>query len=438
MRSSRSQFFALVVFAAAACGGPPDERHNLVLITVDTLRADRLGCYGNENDLTPNVDRFSEGSVVFTSAFSTSSFTPPSHASILTSRYVSQHGLLSWNPLDDEKLTLAEILAAEGYDTAAFVNLGLLTNQNLGQGFQQQSEQWRRGTVIVDEALEFIRGERRAPFFVWVHLYDVHRPYGGPVPWMREHGFERVPGDLMDKDYGLQPHQVTEREFSSEDLKYIEQRYDLGVEYLDHILAPLLEELSTPESLAETLVVLTSDHGENLLEHPGWLFSHDPNLYPEVAQVPMIARFPAGNWAGESHDGLVSLIDVAPTALGVLGIRAPAGFSGASLLPGLAGAPWPNSEIYLECWGWRKLKAIYSGDEIVIYDMEREEQEFRGRAGGASVSPVPTTELQRELWGKLQDFADNPEARAERPELPPEILEAIESLGYTGERDGED
>jgi arylsulfatase len=297
--------------AAAACGGGADGRDNLVVITVDTFRADRLGCYGYEKELTPNIDRFAEGGVVFTSAFSTSSFTPPSHASIMTSRYVSQHGLLSWNPLDDAQLTLAEILGAEGYDTAAFVNLNLLSGQNLGQGFEEQTERWRSGTVIVDEALDFIRRERRRPFFVWVHLYDVHRPYGGPVPWMRERGLDRTPGDNTKEDYGLQPHQVQERGFSRDDLEYIAGRYDVGVEYLDHIVAPLLDELSTPERTADTLVVLTSDHGENLLEYEGWLFAHDPYLYPEVTQVPMIMRFPGGDFSGARHDGLVSLVDSA-------------------------------------------------------------------------------------------------------------------------------
>jgi arylsulfatase len=442
MRHTRSRFFALITALAAACGGGAHDGPNLVVITVDTFRADRIGCYGNEDDLTPNIDRFAEGSVVFTSAFSTSSFTPPSHASIMTSQYVSQHGLLSWNELADEKLTLAEILASVGYDTAAFVNLGLLTNQNLGQGFDQQTEKWRRGNVIVDEALAFMREERRAPFFVWVHLYDVHRPYGGPAPWMREHGVEReggvMPGDDQEKDYGLQAHQIEERGFSSDDLEYIAQRYDVGVEYLDHILAPLLEELALAEHAAETMVVLTSDHGENLLDYEGWYFAHDPYLYPEVTQVPMMMRFPGGEWAGEHNDGLVSLVDVAPTALGVLGLPEPDGFSGASLLPGLVGAAWPNPHVFMECWGWRKLKAIYTKDELVVYDMERQKQEFRPvKAGGASTAE-PTTEAQKALWSRLQEFVDNPAAQAERPELDQATRERLQKLGYFGGAESEE
>jgi len=422
----------LLLALAIACGRGDGDRKNLVIITVDTLRPDRLGCYGHEPTLTPNIDRFARESVLFKSAFSTSSFTPPSHASLMTSKYVAQHGLLTWNPLDGSVLTLAEVLRDQGYATGAFVNLELLSKQNLQQGFEERTEKRRRGTVILEQGLDFMRRHEDQPFFLWVHLYDVHRPYGGPVPWQRKHGLKGEAGDKM-KHYGLKPEDVAERGLSQDDLEYIARRYDVGVEYLDLIIGPFLEELSTPEHIANTVVVFTSDHGENLLEHKEWLFAHDPYLYPEVVQIPMIIRFPGSPppWAGEMRDGLISLVDVAPTMLDILGVQTPDDFVGTSVLPAMLGADWPRDTVFMESWGWRKMKAAYSADEIVVWNLEEDSTEFRARAGGGAWHDEAASDAEVELLRRLRAFANHPGARAERPEVDAETRENLKALGYT-------
>ncbi len=136
---------------------------DVLVITIDSLRPDHLGSYGYQRATSPNLDAFARGSVRFTQAFSTSSFTPPAQASLLTSRQVGDHGLLTWNPLPDEQVSLAEVLAEHGFRTGASVNLSLLTQQNLGQGFEWQREGGREARAIVDDALEFVRADDGRP-----------------------------------------------------------------------------------------------------------------------------------------------------------------------------------------------------------------------------------------------------------------------------------
>ncbi len=322
----------------AVQGSAPTRPYNVVIITVDTLRRDRLGCYGYKRPISPNIDRFAEGCVRFTGAHSTSSFTPPSHASIFTSRYVADHGLLTWNPLDDEQVTLAEVLKDAGYLTIADANLRLLSKQNLGQGFDIRDEGPRDGRILIKHALSVVRKPLDYPFFFWMHLYDPHRPYAHEPSWRRRYnpdGREGV-GD-GEEHYNLVPGDVAEQGLSEADLAFIEDRYDGGVAFTDAILAPLLKALSSSPRVEDTLVVLTSDHGESLREHPERLFTHDPFLYPVVTDIPLLVRYPREEGAGRTSDATVSLIDIAPTILDTIGLPPPPTFDGLSLT-GLTGS----------------------------------------------------------------------------------------------------
>lgn len=419
--------FELVVVSGRAAPHPC----NVVLITIDSLRPDRLGCYGHSRPTSPHLDAFAAQAVRFTHAYSTSSFTPPTHASLLTSRYVGDHGLLTWNRLDDAQLTLPEVLSEYGYRTGASVCLNLLSEQQLGQGVEWRREGTRDGREVVSDALEFIRGPAR-PFFLWIHLYDVHRPYARVPNWTDAFGRSDRP-ELGNQEghYNLKPQDVRRQRLSEPHLAYLVDRYDAGIAYADAQLAPLLAELSTSPRRSDTMVVVTADHGESLLDHPERLFSHDPFLYSSVTHIPLLIRFPDGRSAGSTCDALVSQIDVAPTIVNVLGIEQPAAFAGLSLAALGAGATLPRDEIYAECWGWETLKSVRTRTQLLIRNMkDNSQQRFVLSSDPDERTPIVADQpADAALVERLQRFSQRG-AAAQPPELDPETLKKLKSLGY--------
>lgn len=417
---------------------------NVIIITVDNLRADRLGCYGYQRSTSPNIDRFARQCMLFKEAFSTSSLTPPAHASLFTSKYVGDHGLVTWNKLKNRETTLAEILGEKGYKTAASVNLHLLLLQNLGQGFDLRREgSFKDGERIIQDALRIVGRESSSPFFLWLHLYEVHRPYGSHPDWISRFtsGEDRDAGDSI-KNYNLwsgveykHGNSLEESGLGPADLRFMSDRYDAGIGYVDSLLGDLLEALSRPRLLEDTLVVLTSDHGENLLEHRECLFSHDPFLRSVVTQIPLIIRYPGAEGAGRSSDALVSLIDIAPTVIETVGLPTPPSFfQGKSLLPLLEGdSGWERKEIYMECWGWATRRAVRSKKRLVIedldsktvtfYDLEKDPREKNPYFG-------PRDEGDRELLSRLIDFSQGRDRKRFSKKVDPETRRRLRSLGY--------
>ncbi|MDP7349205.1 MAG: sulfatase, partial [Phycisphaeraceae bacterium] len=320
----------------------------------------------------------------YNNAYSTSSFTPPAHASLFTSRYVGNHGLITWNRLPEDQLTLAEVMSGHGYVSAARVNLQMLSQQGLYQGFKYQREHTSveeyvvDGRLIVDDALDLLNMDMAGPFIMWLHFYDVHSPYGRQTEWTKRFVETTRPGigDTI-KHYRLTPtetsygHNLEESGLTEADLDYIAARYDGGVAYVDFTLKRLFQALNTPQHLSDTMVVVTSDHGENLLERESCRFAHDPFLQSTVTRVPLLIRYPGLPGAGQSSDALVSLIDVAPTVLDVAGLPAPPTFTGTSLVPLLAGeSHWSRQELYMECWGNYERKAVRSDRHLIIHDVK--------------------------------------------------------------------
>lgn len=414
---------------------PTPHPFDVVVITIDSLRPDHLGAHGYARATSPNLDAFAASGVRCTNAFSTSSFTPPAHASLLTSRYVGDHGVLTWNPLRDEELTLAEVLGAHGYRTGASVNLGLLTEQNLGQGFEWKREGHRDGREVVSDGLEFLRQRDDRPYFLWLHLYDVHRPYGRIPGWTDR--FASLPrghvGDGEDQ-YNLRPVDVRARGLTQADLDYIVDRYDAGVAYADAQLGPLLAELSSPRRLARTLVMITADHGESLLDHPARLFSHDPFLFASVTRVPMLVRYPGGLGAGSVRADLASLIDVAPTVCATLGIPPPPTFAGRSLRDLEQSVTWPERELFQECWGWSRLAALRTQAVLLVRDVSRKETQLYAldKDPGEAKPMAPDARPESAaLARKLETFVARRPAGEAPPPLDPDLLRRLRGLGYT-------
>ena len=274
---------------------------NLLLITIDTLRADHLGCYGNQNIQTPTIDALAAQGMLFQQAFTPVPITLPSHASILTALYPPAHGIRDngYFILDDSHQTLAEILKEKGYITGAIVASYVLNSRfGLAQGFDFYEDNIvpdpngnnpfryeRRADAVVALAEDWLSKNKGEKFFLWLHLFDPHDPYEPPEPYKSE---------------------------------YAQTPYDGEIAFTDACLGQLLKKMEELKIQQNTLIVLTSDHGEGLGEHGEK--THSTFIYDTTLHVPLIISIPGLKAAGRSYDFLVRTTDILPTALGLMGL----------------------------------------------------------------------------------------------------------------------
>lgn len=288
---------------------------HVVLITVDTLRADALGAYGYGRDTSPFIDGLARSGVLFQDVEAQSSWTKTSMASLLTSTYPETNGVRRADDrLASGSMTLARILRENGYFTAAVqTNPWMHPRFQLDQGFAEYRFQGAvPGARVIESAVEILRRRSAGPVFLYLHFMDVHHPYTPSPPYQR---------------FGGEPRDA----------------YDGEIRYLDDQLAALFSFLEHAQLLGDTLWVMTSDHGEEFGEHDGRY--HGKTLYREQLKVPWIMRWPDGLPSGIRADARVQNVDIAPTILDLLGLATPAPFEGASrrssLPPGQPEAP-PN------------------------------------------------------------------------------------------------
>jgi arylsulfatase A-like enzyme len=380
MRRALALALALLLPACPETGGggsggatatPPDPAAphagaSVLVITLDTVRADRVGSYGYARPTTPNLDAFARGAVLFEQAFATSSFTPPTHASILTGLYPAEHGLLHWNKGLADVPTAADAFAAAGYRTLAVTPLETLFKVGLSRGFDvAQSPAWAQGPegqVIIagaDEvnatALAWLRRQRERPYFAWVHYYDAHRPYGRQGPeWSGRFVEQDRPEVGADESwYQATPEKRARKGIDAPTARLIEDHYDGGLAFLDDRVGQLLSELERDGLLVDTVVAILADHGEVFSEHePEW-FAHDPYLYEPNVRIPFLLRLPGGRHAGLHVPDLVSQVDLLPTLLELTGVTPREGqrFSGESLAPALQGRPLRRSFVFADRQG---------------------------------------------------------------------------------------
>lgn len=353
---------ALVVLAAAGCRRDAGEvvtydRPNVVLVTLDTVRPDRLGSYGHDRPTSPNLDRLAREAARFTHAFAQSSFTPASHASLLTSRYVASHGVRWWNyRLPAEVVTLAEAFRDAGWATASFSPLAMGSLNALDQGFERVVEMRDEGdfrlrvdddpandyriapaAAINERVFRWLDERDERPFLAWIHYYDAHRPYG---VFAGERPFSADPDGRFgnaQSDYRLTPAVRARRGIDASHAAALIDRYDDGLRALDREVGRLLDRLAADGTLDRTILVVTADHGEAFDEFEAEWFTHDPFLYDAVTRVPLFLRLPDRRFAGAAVDGLVELVDVAPTLLDYAGVERPFGMQGHALRPLLEG-----------------------------------------------------------------------------------------------------
>ena len=323
---------------SAAQPEPPLDQ--IVLVTIDTLRADHVGSYGYPRPTTPFLDRLAAEGVLFKRAFTSMSLTVPAHASIFTSLYPIQTQLLkNGHLLRDEFNTMAELMRRRGYKTAAFVSARYFDSANIHQGFDHYDEAgdpepdrfYRPAEETVGQALDWLqRRPQTEPLFLWVHLYDPHLPLRPTPELLQKIRYENTNQlikltHLLIDERGLNARYLTQRakwaeaKLGTHDLLEAVDRYDAEIRGADDQLARLHGALGKLLGNGRSLWIVTADHGEGLSAHRWW--RHGKHIYNEQLQVPLIFNFSSGDYRGRTVDRLVETVDILPTLLEIVGIR---------------------------------------------------------------------------------------------------------------------
>jgi arylsulfatase A-like enzyme len=463
----------------------------VILISIDTLRADHLSLYGYPRLTSPVLDAFASRGVVFEDASSPAPWTAPAHASMLTGLYPLRHGVETFfTSLPDEVPTLAQFLAREGYRTAAVVNSGWLKKDR--QGITRDFDQYlfvddipdRRApnTWITDQALEWIRESKDQPLFLFIHYYDVHSdyvslpeyerlfvtPYSGKADgtgWqLAQASFEDDYVEMCHENYDPTKCRIGTPDnylavdrsvgkifFDDADIRHLKELYDAGIRQLDNELGRLFSQIEAEGLLENTLTVITSDHGEEFMEHGR--MDHFLTMYQEMLHVPLIIRGP-GIPKGIRIDTPVSLVDIVPTILSTTSVENISGLDGLDLRSLFSSSKSPAFEkrllfgeasggmthelimddiypvFYSIRQGAHKLIHDRKEDSWFLYDLESDPDETVNllTANSPSHSKIGT-ELEAALLKRHGNFRSRP-SRSEQIEISEEEMRKLRALGY--------
>ena len=404
------------------------EKPNVILITMDTTRADHIACYGYPDVKTPNLDSLAGRGVLFEQAATSSPLTLPAHCSIMTGMYPTYHGVrVNGNTaLNEEQTTIAEVLSVQGYRCGAFIGAFVLDGRwGLEQGFQQYDDQFdlqkykhidlgavqRPGNEVMDRALAWLDGEKADPFFAWIHLYDPHAPYEPPEPYFSEYSRRGLVG-----------------------------QYDGEIAFMDEQIGRCVAWLERNGLSQNTVLVLIGDHGEGLGSHGEG--THGYFIYDYAAHVPFIIAAPLQGLGGVRVPSQVRGVDVFPTILGLVGIEGRAGVHGRSVIP-LMFKPKTRDEApaYGESmapniqFGWSPLQFLRTtrykyidAPKSELYDITQDADEQTNLYGDRpEIARRMKAELDR-LMAETSRGAPAPQAA----NLDKETVERLAALGYIG------
>ena len=394
-----------------------DASLNLLLITIDTLRADRLGCYGSNNVKTPNMDSLAERGTLFKNAFAHTSTTLPSHTNILVGMTPLSHGVHDNSNfvVREEFLTLAEHLKGHGYATGAVIGAYPLDMRfGLNQGFDFYDDDYgnqnfqspfyieRKANKVISSAIEWL-SVQKGPWFLWIHCFDPHTPYESPEPFRSE---------------------------------FKDHPYDGEVAYVDFSLGEILSYLKNQDMFEKTVIVFTADHGESLGEHGEE--THGYFAYNSTIWVPLIICIPG--IVNNQVNQTVGHIDIFPTACDILHVEKPSFLQGSSLLPLLRGKKLSERPVYFESLypyysrGWAPLRGYISGGEKFIdspipevYDLDKDFDELINLAEKRKLDRYKT-----KLASIISDQS-RPE-QEENQRIDREAVQKLKSLGYISSR----
>ena len=437
--------------------GPRHSRpHNVILYVIDTLRADHLGCYGYARDTSPRLDALAREAVLFEDAQAQASWTRPAVASLLTGVTPLRHGAVRLrSALGDHVPTLAEILRAKGWATAAWVtNMNVSPHWGFARGFDRYEyleEDTREGRVYVpaatiqEAAIGWIRERRDQPFFLYLHASDTHGPYTPGDPWRERFEVGTPPVVTSSAALAVQAVMQKGRQASAADVEWLKSLYDGEIAELDASIGAFVEQLRALGTLDRTLLVVVADHGEEFHDHGA--LSHGRTLHRELLQVPLLVRFPGGAHGGTRVGALVQHVDVFSTILEQLGVPVPDGVDGRSLLARVTadGAPDPDALAVSHTWlGQAELVSTTAPDwkvivrrqgarrarpgvakSVEIYDRANDRDE---RANVAADQALLGAWAQQELGARTRQVA----AAVERP-VSPETEQKLRALGYVAD-----
>ena len=401
------------------------ERPNVVLVTLDTTRADRMGFLGSTRGLTPALDALAREATVFEKAFAQAPITTVSHATILSGTYPQFHRVNDFGvPLPASVPWLPDLLRAQGYRTAAFVGALILDPRGgLAPGFDRGFDTYdagfkikrgkedryatmeRRGGEVVSRALAWLSQRPPGPFFLWVHLYDAHDPYEAPEPFRSR--FARAP-------------------------------YDGEIAYVDAQVGKLIAGLRAAELLDGTAVAVIADHGESLGEHGE--STHGVFLYDPTIRVPLLVKRPGGRDAGRRVASRVSAVDLAPTLLDLAGAAVPPGMQGESLMPLLSAARPADRPAYAEtdypqrAFGWSRLAAWRIDRFLYVKAPRRELYDVAADPAAAHDLAGERAAVADGIARRLEEFRRRTTAGTgggpPAPAVDPALAEKLSALGY--------
>jgi arylsulfatase A-like enzyme len=426
-----------LVIAILGCGlGEPPPRPNIILVTIDTLRADRLGLYGYTEATSPNIDRLAEDSVVFDAAVTTCPATAPSIASVLTGHHRATHGVVrNGTELRADVTTLAEALKSGGYQTAGVVSNPVLSGElGFGQGFEtfgtpeniDSSGPGRfGGEPVVARALDLVDSMGEGPFFLWVHFMDPHGAYFPPedqralfdaadyawpgdvaLPVVEEnHAFAAIP--RYQRVVGQSPG-------AQVDPAELRARYDAEVHYVDQHVGVLIDGLRERGVWGDSLFVLTSDHGESLGEH-NYYFQHGFYAYEDSLNVPLLIRYPRRFPKPKRIGASISLLDISPTIIELAGRPPLENIEGVSAIPMIDGRESNRTAFAVTYYG-NRLVALRRGNMKYVYTPPPPTPDEDRRRNDGWKKHWPTRENE-ELYDLSIDVGEVRSLERKRPEL---------------------
>ena len=455
---------SLAILTIVACGPSSEQEEgaprparkpalNAILISIDSLRADHLGCYGYERDTSPAMDALAESGLLFERATAQAPWTLPSHASLLCSQYPRTHQVTAMDRrLAPSATTLADALKAAGYETHAIVSGPFMQARfGMDSGFDTYDDEMAAGdhdeshravtSPQIHERAIGVLDRVSEPFFLFLHYWDAHYDYAPPDPWDRK--FDPAYEGQLDAS-GFAHNEAIHAGMDPRDLEHLIALYDGEIAWVDHHIGLLLEELERRELSERTVVVLTADHGDEFFEHGEKGHAH--SLYEELLHVPLILRMPGGQ-SGKRVADRIQLVDVMPAILDALDVKAPVGMQGRSPLPRLEGAPHGIRTYLSETTRARRKKArgnrmhlaecAFMGSHKVIhyasprrpdeiFDLAADPGELHDLSGDPALAYL--LDLFSSCWSTV------PEGTPTSSEgLDEATLERLDGLGYTGD-----
>jgi len=414
--------FSFIAFLTPSVHGENEKKyHNVLIITIDTLRADRLSCYSPESPPTPHIDDLADKGVLFTRAFAHTTMTLPSHTNIFLGTTPLAHGVHTntTSVVRTSFVTMAEFFKSQGFQTGAFIGGSTLDSRfGLDQGFDVYDDDFKvRGAIkffeaerpaelVVGRAIGWLQ-KARSPWFLWVHLFDPHFPYEPPEPYRTE---------------------------------YAQQPYNGEVVYTDSKVGRLLEYLEKIQQHNSTVIVLTSDHGESLGDHGE--MTHGILAYNPTLWIPLVISSPDLKLRRISQT--VSHADIFPTLCDLLGFEKPGFLQGLSLMPAIKGKKLAPRRIYFESlspyyeMGWAPLTGYIENSAKFfcspipeLYDLDKDFGENQNLIQSQNAA------LYKENLSGLIRSLSNQEGEQEKQRVSPNLMEKLRSLGYVSSQSGE-